>query len=488
MKQTVIAIALGLSTIVTAGAAKINYSPGEVKVTSIDVQNVNNQMVVKMTIDASSLKLKSNQEVVLTPVITNGKEMVEMEPAAIVAGRNRYIYHERNASTVPEGVKLLRNGCPASSIKYQGNVPAQSWMELCTVGFNLDYNGCCNAPEGKIGGIEIARVNETKPQFEAEFVYIQPQAELVKTRTEKGSAFIDFVVNKTDINPNYRKNPDELAKIIGTIDKVKNDKDVTITEIKIHGYASPEGPYANNVRLASGRAAALVDYVKNLYKFLASVKFISQSTPEDWAGLREYVAGHDLANKTSLLNLIDSDMEPDAKDAAIKRQFPANYAFLLANVYPGLRHSDYEVDYTVRIFSDPKEILAVMKENPGKLSLREFFIAANSLKPGTEEYNEVFRTAAVVYPGDATANLNAASASLTNNDILGAERYLTKAGNSPEAEYMRGVVAALKGDFAAAKTQFNKVRQSIPQSVKALESIEIIEKTPEARVTLINQN
>lgn len=488
MKQIVIAMALGMAVVATAGAAKIKYTPGDVKVTSIDVQNVENQMVVNITIDASSLKLKSNQEVVITPVITNGKQTVEMEPAAIVAGRNRYIYHERNKETVAEGLKLLRNGKAASKIKYAGYVASQDWMEKCTVGFNLDYRGCCDAPEGEVGGIEVARVDESNPQFEADFVYIQPQAELVKTRSEKGSAFIDFVVNKTNINPTYRKNPEELAKIIGTIDKVKQDKDVTITEIKIHGYASPEGPYANNVRLASGRASALLEYVKNLYKFPASVKFISQSTPEDWGGLREYVASHELANKAALLNLIDSDMEPDAKDAAIKRQFPADYAFLLANVYPGLRHSDYEVDYTVRIFSDPKEILAVMKENPGKLSLREFFIAANSLKPGTEEYNEVFRTAAVVYPNDATANLNAASACLTNKDILGAERYLAKAGNTPEAEYMRGVVSALKGDFTAAKTQFNKVRQSIPQSIKALESVEVLEKVPEVKVTLLNQN
>jgi len=69
------------------------------------------------------------------------------------------------------------------------------------------------------------------------------------------------VVNRTEIKPDYRGNMTELIKITSTIDLVKNDPDVSITAVKIHGYASPEGSFANNKRLAEGRAKALAEYL-----------------------------------------------------------------------------------------------------------------------------------------------------------------------------------------------------------------------------------
>ena len=49
----------------------------------------------------------------------------------------------------------------------------------------------------------------------------------------EGRAFVDFVVNRTEIRPDYRGNRKEIAKIIESIDKVKNDPDATITRITI---------------------------------------------------------------------------------------------------------------------------------------------------------------------------------------------------------------------------------------------------------------
>ena len=50
------------------------------------------------------------------------------------------------------------------------------------------------------------------PQYQ--LAYITPQAEEEKTRQLSGRAFIDFVVDKTDIRPNYRGNAAELAKVM----------------------------------------------------------------------------------------------------------------------------------------------------------------------------------------------------------------------------------------------------------------------------------
>lgn len=66
----------------------------------------------------------------------------------------------------------------------------------------------------------------------------------------QGKAYLDFPVNRTELHPDYHNNPSELHKIMQTIDTVRNNANVEITSISIHGYASPEGSYQNNERLA----------------------------------------------------------------------------------------------------------------------------------------------------------------------------------------------------------------------------------------------
>ena len=75
--------------------------------------------------------------------------------------------------------------------------------------------------------------------------YIAPQVETVKSRQLSGRAYLDFPVNKTEIYPDYRRNPAELAKIRATIDSVRADKDVNIVQI----YVNMLRPKALTVRM-----------------------------------------------------------------------------------------------------------------------------------------------------------------------------------------------------------------------------------------------
>ena len=145
--------------------------------------------------------------------------------------------------------------------------------------------------------------------------------------------------------------------------------------------------------------------------------------------------------------------------------------FLLHNCYPALRHSDYKIDYTIRNYSDVEEIKRVMKERPQKLSLNELFMAARTYEPGSDDYNEVFEVAVRMFPEDATANLNAANTAMSKGDMKAAERYLAKAGNSPEAEYARGIYKALNKDYVGAAAIFESVKGSVPQAKATLDEL-----------------
>ena len=280
----------------------------------------------------------------------------------------------------------------------------------------------------------------------------------MKSRSLSGSAYIDFPVDQTVIYPDYRRNTAELGKIQATIDSVRNDKDVTITSVWLKGYASPESPYEHNTELAIGRTAALKKHIGQLYRFADNI-IQTDYEPEDWEGLRRYVEQSNIDHREEILAMIDSDLEPDAKETKIKRTYPEEYRFMLQHFYPALRHTDYRIAYVIRSYSDPEEIARVMCEQPQKLSLNEFYLVAGKYEPGTDEFTDVFQTAVRMFPNDEVANLNAASAAIRRDDFETARRYLEKAGDSAEAVYARGALAVREGDCETARRHLNRAKE-----------------------------
>jgi hypothetical protein len=366
-----------------------------------------------------------------------------------VYGRNRRIFYLRNEEEKPTGVEDINLSVSQASenIGYDASVAFMDWMDGCKVELIRTDYGCCGE-SAIISREELVDRFPLEPYF-PELIYLRPEREVVKTREISGSAFIDFPVSQTVINPSYRNNTLELAKITGTIDSVKRNADITIKSIFIKGFASPESPYANNTRLAEGRTEALKDYVEGLYHF--GEDFIKTDfEPEDWAGLEKYVMGSSLQHKDEILQAIRSDRDPDTREWIIKSKWKEEYRFLLENCYPALRHSDYTIEYEIKSYSTPEEIEPVFRTAPQNLSLEEFYILAQTYEPGSDEFNDLFETAVRMYPGDIAANLNAANSAILRKDYRNALRYLEKAGDIPEAIYARGVLEVYMEDLDAA--------------------------------------
>jgi len=464
-------VLLSICLLLVAGVSAQTLRGGQVAIENLNVARNGEALFVAMDVDLTGLQLKSSHEMVFTPALVTADRQLLM-PAVVVAGRNRYYHYVRNGHQL-DGRELYRDG-KAEKFHYQASVPFEQWMETAELVLQQDSCGC---QELLMENEDLLATLDFKPRvFAPTFVYIQPEVEAVKVRDVKGQAYIDFPVNRTEIYPDYRRNPEELKKIIATIDEVKNNPDTRITSIVIKGYASPEGTYRNNTRLAKGRTATLKDYVQKQYQ-LAEGVMKTDFEPEDWAGLRRYVAESDLVHKQEILALIDSDREPDNKEWKIKSTYPQEYAFLLKEVYPGLRHSDYVVEYVVRAYTDVEEAKKVLATNPGNLSLQELYMIADSYPQGSDEYNEVFATMVRLYPADEVANLNAANVAMQRKDLVSAKKYLQKAGESALAVYARGVCAGLGGDYQAARTYLEQAKkQGVKDAEEALAQIDEIEK------------
>lgn len=467
MKTTIHKYILSLVWLLIAAATYAKtYEPLKVYDLDVAVNNQNSTVDIKIELNLKDFKIKGNSEVVFTPVLLSDQrqDSLVFEPITI-CGRTRWYFYLREG-LIDRGEDIYRAGTPRK-ITVSRQVPFEEWMGHSTLEMKQMEATCCGGPvtipaDGPDGNVLLAAINTESKQLDYDYVFAPPMEDKPVTKSVKGSAFVTFVVNRTELNPQYMRNPQEIQKILNSINIVKADSDAIITEVHIRGYASPEGPYDNNVRLAKGRTETLAKYVGSLYNFKPGIMTTSYD-PEDWGGLRAYVKdslNFNLSNRPGLLAVIDGPLGFDAKDAALKNQFPEDYAIILKEIYPWLRHSDYTVNYSIKVYTDLGNIMRLYNQDPTKLRAVDFYTIAQQYPTGSEKYLDVMKKAVEVYPDEPMINLNMANLYLMEGDFEAAQSCLLKAGLNPQANLARGVLAAKRGDYREAEKYFLMAKEA----------------------------
>lgn len=161
-----------------------------------------------------------------------------------------------------------------------------------------------------------------------------------------GDAQVRFVINDYSLRPDYRDNDNDLDKISRVLNQVMSDEQIRLRRIIIHGFASPDGPYRLNEKLAFNRANIIRSMVTDRYQ-LAEDLIDVESTAEDWSGLErlvEQASDADLPHKSAILDVIRSNRQPDAKER-ILRSYTGDFAYMKEHILPVLRRTDYYVEY-----------------------------------------------------------------------------------------------------------------------------------------------
>lgn len=437
------------ATALAQNCQEVKLASDKIKVSNVQVAQQNNALSVSMDLNLDSLYLPSNLQLVYTPVFKTRQGEIKM-PQIVINGRRQQIMFERGVgkkqlNLSPEALVVRRTNKKVQTVNYSASIPLSGQVKNYNLNMHEDLCGCGNMEEGNDFNLRHRR----QPQA----VFVRPAVEAVKVRHLDKRAYIDFPVNRIELHADYRRNPAQLDSIVRTINALKDDKNLEVSAINIHGYASPESPYSHNDYLAKNRAKTLTDYVRRMVA-LPTQLFTVSSTAEDWDGLRNYLKDSNLEHKSEILAIAnDEKMDPDAREQKIKKLYPSEYRFMLDTWYPALRHSDYHITYKVKPF-DVAEAKEIIKTKPQQLSQEEMFLVAQTYEPGSKEFNDVMEIAVRMFPENETANLNAANTRLNAGDADGAKSYLDKAGNSPEAQNARGVYESLKGNDQQARHYF----------------------------------
>ncbi len=314
-----------------------------VKVLDKKVAKKGSTVDVDILFSISQMNQKSNKGTILIPMLVHDNDTARM-PAVEIMGRKRYIYYQRNGKTAtdaPAVVTERRNGEP-QDIAYSHSLAYQPWMKNSQLVIGQDKCGCNQTLVGDNLLADLGEVLKEKPKP------VKKERQMVTNIQQlKGTAYLKFPINKYDIVPSLDRNASELAEIMQVIDMVKNNKNVRITAITLHGYASPDGKYSLNEKLAYNRTRALFNYLKQQYPAEDSL-FEMTSTAEDWDGVLKYVEASDLPDKQKVLDIInDTSLTPDEKEQAIRSKAPAAHRHFVNQLYPSLRRTDYTVSYEI---------------------------------------------------------------------------------------------------------------------------------------------
>ena len=452
--------------------------PAGVSVSSLDATLTADRTVVSMDLVLDSLRVPSNRYRAFTPLLVSGDGSQRQRlKALLVTGRRQEIVFRR------DGVDRLyagnsdrlrrRNGQP-QTYAYSDAVVRQPWHQGAQLFLEADLCGCGDTLSSEL--IPVGRLTPPDPYELVELRDVVP-APAAKQRSLHGSAYVTFVVDRWEVKPDYMQNRRELRKITDTLDVMVADPNVSVRQVRIHGFASPESPYSHNSMLATNRAKALTDYVRQLYQLPAEVFAPAEATPEDWEGLKaavEQMGDATLPHRREILAIVgDESLKPDPREQKLKRLYPDEYRYLLREVYPGLRRSDYDISFNFSDFT-LEQACEVYKTRPYQLSLRELWDVAQTMPRHGDEYNRVLQQAVNIYPDAPEALVNLANVALRQRDLLKAETLLSRAGDSAEALNARAVVAIVKGRYDEARRLLGQARQKGLDVSKNLQAIDLL--------------
>lgn len=305
-----------------------------------------------------------------------------------------------------------------------------------------------------------------------EKILISPhQYKKVTIVTEKANIF--FPVNKYYLNWKLplNKTTESKDKLKGIADFI--EKGWKIKDIKIDGWASPEGEETFNEGLSENRAKTATDYmqktIKKLIRAKNSLLIIKDSKKDidyivnfhgpDWKGFLVDLQKSSIPDKKIILNVIKSAF-PEKREQEIRNMILI-YPEIEENILPPLRRANITVDCFEPKKTD-EEIAKLSTTYPDSLTVNELLFSA-TLTNDIKAKNRIYKSASILYPKCWRALNDAAATETKLGNLDKAEVYLQKAfklaPNSGIVENNRGVVACKLNEYSKAEDHFNKAQK-----------------------------
>ncbi len=400
------------------------------------------------------LKYGNNQEVMGTPYSFQG-EKVSGNRVTVPQSRGANVTMNSTFNYVPEmlsselylrfdgRVKSKRSNLPDLKVA-DGVVATSALADARTTAPSV-------APDGFQRIIEDVQ--------EASIMFIIEQANLR-----------DSELNKGDVTDWKRR-----------VEEAFNDPKQNLN-VEVSAYASPDGGFSYNERLAAQRERNTSRYLESeMSKRNINTDVYAHYTAQDWEGFRQLVSASNLQDKELILRVLEMYPDTETREREIKN---ISYVFedLAETILPQLRRSRLIANIEIIGKSD-EEIMTAWNNNPKELTVEELLYASTltndeAVKERIYQYatanfssdyrgwNNIgtmffkqgdyakaaqsFDRAAQVNPSAPEVNMNKALLAILENDLVKANELLGKSAGADGLESAMGLLSLLQGNYSQA--------------------------------------
>ena len=279
-----------------------------------------------------------------------------------------------------------------------------------------------------------------------------------RVKAKKQEANIKFLINQANLRKSELKN-NSVGEFVKLLKEINKDREgLNLQNVEIQAYASPEGGFKFNDKLANKRQNVSEKYVRKEMKS-AGVEgnLDAHYTAQDWEGFQQLVQASDIQDKDVILRVLSMYKDPQEREQQI-RNMSEGFRELADAILPELRRSRLIIHYET-IGRNDEQIKAQYNEDAAKLSADELLYYA-TLEEDAAKKEEIYAKTAQLYANDYRPLNNQAVMAFNRGDEAKAKELLaqaiTKSNNAAEANATLGLIALKNGNVAEAENLIAK--------------------------------
>ena len=279
-----------------------------------------------------------------------------------------------------------------------------------------------------------------------------------RVNARKQEANIKFLVNQANLRRSELKN-NSVQEFVAMLKRINADREkLNIRNVEVQAYASPEGGFSFNDKLAGKRKNTSEAYVKSQLKQTGVATGIdAHYTAQDWDGFQKLVQASNIQDKDVILRVLSMYKDPEQREQQIRNMSEA-FRELADGILPELRRSRLIINYETIGRSD-EQIKAQYATDATKLSVDEMLYYA-TLEDNIAKKEEIYKRTAEYYDKDYRAMNNLATLAFMKGDEMEATRHLERAlrvnPQAPEALANLGIMELVNGNVKEAETSIAK--------------------------------
>ena len=322
----------------------------------------------------------------------------------------------------------------------------------------LTFNAKVGSKNVKIPEVKVADgVIATSELYKRTLATAQPARALdgfQRIINQKQEANVKFHIGQANLRRSELQN-NSVQEFVRLLNEISSNQETLVLDgVEVSAYASPDGGYNINERLAGQRQDVAANYVKQqMKKAKTDAPLDTKYTAEDWEGFQELVSASNIQDKEVILRVLSMYQDPEEREQQIKNISSA-FRELADGILPQLRRARMTINYDV-VGRDDQQIKDQLAADARQLSVEELLYAATLYDNDLASAENAYKKAAEIYPNDARAFNNIALIEFERGNYTEAANWLQKSAAKgsvlPETNANLGLLALQQGNVQQAE-------------------------------------